>query len=398
MYFFWQWISVLSVPGLFLAFWSLWWLWLWIPIVYFRWYHVALRAGASGPAPSTRRGMVCAWRRGMPVVGQGWHYFLQRKSAGRVLFTYNFTGRYMLKGVEYWASGTLIGTIAKYYRARGKAFWSMPSYENISLGAWLVDINHGSQGDLGKPSSYSFEMVDYVDIIGAVHQHRYNETNDLACVLGVSFKRLSKNIDLEKECLFMTDDMTLEDVDDWLNPSVQRVLFIGKRAIGVVWRYPSGESLHRDPHCCSRFCLWFQIDPWNVCCGCSESKERYHALQPLYHVNRLVPYIFPVMTLFACFHLNYEVILDMQGFKKPAETILSLYRGLRDLPGRFELRFGRRFLFVDVSMTRDLDLPFEVLRGLKFREYALHKGKYQVDYSRMQRIPVSVMFSKGQTS
>ena len=329
------------------------------------------------------------------MVGQGWHYFLQRKSAGRVLFTYNFTGRYVHKGVEYWASGTLIGTIAKYYRARGKAFWSMPSYENISLGAWLVDINHGSQGDLGKPSSYSFEMVDYVDSMGVVRQDRYKETAALGCVLGVSFHRLSNNIDLEKECLFMTDDMTLEDVDDWLNPSVQRVLFIGKRAIGVVWRYPSGESLHRDPHCCSRFCLWFQIDPWNVCCRCAiESKERYHSLQPLYHVNRLVPYIFPVMTLFACFHLNYEVIVDMQGFK-PAETILSLYRGLRDLPGRFELRFGRRFLFVDVSMTRDLELPFEVLRGLDFREYALHKGKYQVDYRGMKRIPVSVMFSKG---
>ena len=391
MYFIWQWVSVLSVPGLLLVFYSWWWLLLLLPVVYFRWYHVELRAGASGPAPSDRAGIVRAWRPGMTVVGQGWHYYLQRKSAGRVLFTYNFTGRYVHNGVEYWASGTLIGTIARYYRDRGLAFWSMPSYENISLGAWLVDINHGSQGDLGKPSSYSFDMVDYVDGMGVVRQDRFKETGSLGCVLGVSFSGLSKNIDLEKEALFATEDMTLEDVRAWLAPSVQRVLFIGKRAIGVVWRYPGGAP-HRDPHCCSRFCLWFQIDPWNVCCRCAlESRERFHSLVSLYHVNRFVPYIFPVMTLFACFHLNYEVIVDMQGFD-PSETIMSLYRGVRDLSGRFEIRFGRRYLFLDVSMTRDLELPLEVLRGLGFTRYALHRGKYQVSYEGMERIPVSRMF------
>ena len=336
---------------------------------------------------------------GTVVVGQGWHFFLQRKRAGsRVLFSYNFTGRYTLGEVEYWASGTLIGTIAKYYRDRGKAFWSMPSYENISLGAWLVDINHGSQGDLGKPSSHSFGMVDYLDRGGELHQLPYREVSSIGCVLGISFveNTLSDNIELEKECLFHTDDMTLSQVKSWLAPSVQRVLFIGKRAIGVVWRYPRGASLHRDPHCCSRFCLWFQIDPWNVFCRCAiETKEQYHSLVRLYHVNRLVPYIFPVMTLFACFHLNYEVILDMQGFK-PAETILSLYRGLRVLPGRFELRFGRRYLFVDVSMSRDLGLPFEVLRRVGFDTYALHKGKYQFeDPGEMCRVSVSRMFNRA---
>lgn len=394
MYFFWQWVSVLAVPGLLLVFYSWWWILLLLPVVYFRWYHVELRAGASGPAPSDRAGIVRAWRPGMTVVGQGWHYFLQRSRAGRVLFTYNFTGLYEHNGVEYWASGTLIGTIAKYYRDRGKAFWSMPSYENISLGAWLVDINHGSQGDSGKPSSYSFDMVDYVDTMGQERQDRYKETRALGCVLGISFSRLSKNIELEKEALFMTSDMTLEDVRAWLEPSVQRVLFIGKRAIGVVWRYPRGGRLHRNPHCCSRFCLWFQIDPWNVCCSCAlESKDQYHSLQRLYHVNRFVPTIYPVMTLFACFHLNYEAIVDM-GDRDPVETIYRVYQGVRDLPGRFEIRFGRQYLFLDVSMTRDLSFPLDVLRGLGFTKYALHMGKYQIAYDGMQRISVAQMFGR----
>ena len=396
MYFVWQWLSVLSVPCLLLSVYSWWWLLLLFPAVYFRWYHVELRSGGSGPAPSDRSGMLRAWRPGVRVVGQGWSYFLQRRRAGRVLYSYNFSGRYVLGGVEYWASGTLIGVVARWYEERGLSFWSLPSYENVSLGAWLVDLNHGSQGDVGEPSSSSFDMVDYVDRSGVVRQDRYGSTVSFGCVLGVSFARLRGNVLLEKRALFSTEDLLLEDVRAWLAPSVQRVLFVGRRAIGVVWRYPeSSAGAHRDPHCCSRCCLWFQLDPWNVCCRCAlEPVERFHSLVPLYEVNRFVPYVFPAMTLCACFHLNYEVIVDM-GDRDACATIYGLYLGVRDVPGRFEIRFGRRYLFVDVSMSRDLSVPLEVLVGLGFDTYALHASKYQLEFGGMRRVSVSRLFGRA---
>ena len=78
----------------------------------------------------------------------------------------------------------------------GKAFWSMPSYENISVGAWIMDWNHGSRND-GNPSDHAFDMVDYLDNENQLQQDKYKDINrdDIKCLLGVSIdlKKMNKN-------------------------------------------------------------------------------------------------------------------------------------------------------------------------------------------------------------
>lgn len=432
-YFVWQWsVLATALTALVLGVWlSAWWLLFLVLVVLLRLDACRVRVRTltcCGARPTSRQALIQACRGDVCVVGQGWHFFLQRQAPRRVVvFTDGYAGTYTHRGVRYWKSGTTIGEMAKFYKTRaptGKAFHSMPSYENISLGAWVVDVNHGSSGDRGKPSNAAFGMVDYLDHKNRARQTPYSALvlQSVKCVLGVHINtsKLNNNFSYEKRALFMTDALTLADMTAWTQPCFQRVLFIGKRTIGVVWTRTLDDppawqccstactsAYHRDPHCCSRFCLWCQVDPCNVCCAGHEPKENYHSVVSNYELNRFVPFIWTAFTLLACLHLNVEIIVDLRRLPdalSTARVLLELHDQLRLVPsGRFELRLGTHFLFVDVSLRYALHKPFEALHSIGFRRYALHKGKYQFDYDayaqrqgvggkRMQRVSVQDMF------
>ena len=391
VYFSVQWIAILSVPALFLVQYSYLFLLLLVPIILLRDDLVRIRIRALrcfGSTPTTREAFVKQIRPNATVVGQGWHFFLKReRPSGPIIFTNEYSGRYTRNNITYWKSGTTIATMAKYYKKQGKAFHSLPSYENISLGAWVVDKNHGSGGSEGKPSNYAHGSVDSIEKYGKKY------------ILGVEIleNKLNENLDYKKTALFIENDMT-----EWLQPCFQRVLFIGKRTIGVVWKEtrekPPKHScckpsrLHRNPHCCSRFCLWYQIDPLNTCCACQEPKENYDSVISNYHLNRFVPYIPTALTVFACLHRNYEIIVYAETFK----DWNKLLRGLQQIEdGRFELRFGTKILFVDVSLRNGFERPFQVLKNAGFTQYALHKGKFQPEYLDMQRVSVEEIYNGG---
>ena len=59
-----------------------------------------------------------------------------------------------------------------------------------------------------------------------------------------------------------------------------------------------------------------------------------------YETNRFVPYIWSVFTLFACLHLNYEILVDTRDVNRDsAELLFALHETLREIPsGRFEIR------------------------------------------------------------
>ena len=350
-----------------------------------------------GARPTSRRQLVQACQGDVCVVGQGWHFFLQRQTPDRpVVFTDNYVGTYTRKGVQYWRSGTTIAALARSYKNRlRKTFPSLPSYENISLGAWVCDINHGSSGDLGKPSNVAFGRVDYVDYDNRERQTPHSELvlSRVKCVLGVEIvvEKLLTNYNYEKRALFVTENLTLDQMQEWCRPCFQRVLFIGTQTVGVVWTRTRDDpppwrccrvAYHKEPHCCSRFCLWFQIDPCNVCCRCVEPAPNFHAVVDNYEMNRFVPYVWSVFALFACLHLNYEILVDTRDVKTDsAELLFALHEALREIPsGRFELRWSTHILFVDVSLRHSLHRPLEALHALGFQRYALHKGKYQYDY------------------
>lgn len=417
LYFIIQWFSLLCLSSLGLWVVSWWFLLLLIPLIILRLDCVrvrirTLRCGGCYNSPRTRDGMIKACsNKKVTVVGQGWHFFLQRKGApGKIVFTQRFKDPYPLKdpytykNVTYYPCGMTIGALAKKMKKEGKAFWSMPSYENISVGAWIMDWNHGSQGIDGNPSDHAFDMVDYLDTNDNEKQDKYEDINrdDIKCLLGVSIDKtkLNDNKTYEKSAMIVNSE---EDMKEWLKPCVQRVLFIGRQNIGVVWREKTREAdtgccpaLHKDPHLCSRFCLWFQIDPLNFLdkCGCcnlfsclQEDMKAYNSLVDNYTINRLVPYIATVMTVFACSTYNFEIFVDLgivkgvAAFVKERTTFLhNLVQELSGIKsGRFEIRYGSRFLFIDVSLKSGFERPFEILQGLGVKEYALHKGKYQVE-------------------
>ena len=196
------------------------------------------------------------------------------------------------------------------------------------------------------------------------------------------------------------------------------MLFIGRKSIGIIWKETRREAfewqgccskaLHKDPHLCSRFCLWFQIDPLNYIdqCGCcnlldcfQEPAYKYNSLVSNYEINRLVPYIATAMTVFACNTYNYEIFVDLKGkFENTTELAFfnKLHEGIADIrSGRFELRYGSRFLFIDVSLRNGFDRPFLILKQLGITEYALHKGKYQpcVFIQGMRRVDLQEFFT-----
>lgn len=425
VYFVIQWFSVLCWSFVGLLFVSRWFLLLSLPLALLRLDHVRVRLRAltcCGTSPTTRKQMVEACKSSnVTLVGQGWHFFLQRKPpSGRVVFTGSFVEPYMQNSKVYYPCGMTIRSLAALFQRGGKAFWSLPSYENISIGAWIADWNHGSQGDRGKPSDYAFQTVDYVSKrTNSAAQVPYSELDrsDIKCILGVSIDtaRLNDNVMYEKIAVFVEDDVT-----EWLQPCVQRVLFIGRKSIGVVWKEtkrqaPEGRAcctkgFHVDPRACSRFCLWFQIDPVNYIdrCGCcsflgcfQEPAKNYNSLVSNYEINRLVPYIATEMTIFTCNTYNYEIFVDLKG-KVENTTELAFFNELHQRlaeirSGRMELRYGSRFLFIDVSLRSGFDRPFLALKQLGITEYALHKGKYQprVFVEGMRRIGLQEFFTGG---
>ena len=392
IYFTIQWFAILCVPALIFIYYSEFFFILFIPIVLLRLDLVRIRIRALrcfGSAPQTREEFISCIGKKPTVVGQGWHFFLKRESPkGPILFTNYYRGTYRLNDKTYWKSGTTIAEMAKYYKKRNMAFHSLPSYENISLGAWYIDRNHGSSGDTGKPSNHAFGDIDAVERDGKKY------------ILGVEIleDKMNVNKHYEKTAFFIDSDMS-----EWLKPSFQRVLFIGKRTIGIVWRETNRKAdkhdccrpamFHRDPHCCSRFCLWYQVDPLNTCCACQEPAKHYNSLVSNYEINRFVPYVATLMTVFACLHRNFEIIVNAEDFKRWNK----LLEGLQSIgDGRFELRFGNKYLFVDVSLRHGFDRPFEVLRKLGFTEYALHKGKFHPKYYGMTEVNVETMFNAVQ--
>ena len=339
-------------------------------------FQVRLRTGRwRARAPFKTATMVKKLQEEYTPLGRGWGIYLKREiPTGKCVHTYNFTGTYSNKDGTFWKCGTTIGRIAKHYKSKGKAFHSMPSWENISLGAWVTQHNHGSGGDIGKPSNECFYKVHFIDTDNIERVEYYDTELDIKYLIGMSFRDLAKNKEYTK--------VRVDDIKEWLKKDAfQRVMFLhGEKAIGVRWekRHP-GESMihnacicgkrHKDPHCCSRFCLWFQTD---IYC-CPEPDENYLADVHLYNINRFVPRILPFMPILACMRRNFElkVMCNKEG-------VLRIFNELQEVAkdARLELRFSEDELWIDVSVVSSkVDQVYKQLKKI-VPKFELHKGKY----------------------
>lgn len=337
-----------------------------------RCFRVRCRAWSAASAPYTERELINHMG---TYVGQAWSFFLQKKMPKKPMFTHNFSSTEPEKG--FWKSGTLIKTVAKYYEKRGEAFPSVPSYQNITLGGWIMTQSHGSSGDIGRGSSSCFDQIKYVTFSSAdmqTNDYSKIDFSTVKCILYVSFKNMEENFWLKKR--------KVRNISKWLAMGAyQRVCFVGpKQEVMIRWELPDGkkstelnnDDYHTDPHCCSRLCLWFQAD---VCttsrCPCIENDFMHTSYVRLAEVNRFVPFVLPIFTVFVQDYVNFEIILR----DKQAEDVQEMYYYAQDFHkkygGRTEFRYGGN-LYLDVSVPKKHRHKYKISG-----EY--HKGKYQMN-------------------
>lgn len=355
------------------------------------------------------------------VVGGGWGAYLRREGPKPPrIWTHRFKGR--VEGApNTWKGGTTIAAVNKALLARGQTLAVHPTMDYISIGAWVATASHGNGGDASEGDAGVFDGIelldmrkDSIDIVSyQVARKRFNSARQRDfCVLSITFVPVP-NIDVQKRGIVVDSP---EAASEWLKPgAINRLLFLGAArtyAIGLRWERPYNDTKHRDPHFCSRFCLFFQIDVCSAVCGYHESMEKFNGKTTLHEANKWIPHIFPIMSVaVVCAGVkNFEIFfrLDealngniLHSFLKAA---IAMHRRIG---GRSEIRYGRpaasTMIFWDISLSKHFKEPFKLLADvLNVEACALHPGKYTdllttplVRYSSVEleygRFPLSVL-------
>ena len=327
---------------------------------------IMLRAGVlcykAPRAKQTMRETIQNFPDGEPV-GQGWGFFLQKRSPRNPVLMHNLTGQ--LDG--YWLAGTTLETVIRYYKKKGLVFPSHPSYTGISIGSAYACSNHGSGGDLNigfRSTALRF----------ATSQGYSNTPKGTIVGVAIDETKLIPNRDLQQSAKILDSD---DDWDWWLDSdSIVRVCFFGYAAPPIGIRWTDGPSVsHRNPHCCSRTCRYLQADICSVVCGCREPVRKWRATESYYEANRFVPRLSLEATLVASFYCNYECIINTSDKDLVKRLARALYKVHRRLGGRTEVRFSGDVLFLDISTRKKhVQRVLNIVKG--FTPYTLHTGKY----------------------
>ena len=344
------------------------------------------------------------------VVGSGWGFFLYRRGAnGTRIFLHRFKGR---NKDGSWRSGTTINAVQNFLlktkdaqgRATPMTLPSHPTMDFISVGAWFSCTNHGNESDASPKTSEMLDFADVFDIkLNTTERMSFNKIRNIFdgnesrryIITNVKLKGGVKNADVQKRGIVIDneDAMAL-----WLSPDAKmRLLFVGAardHGIGITWSKPYNPGLHgrRDPHFCSRFSQFIQVDVCSAICGCYESsyvKEgnvklltMFTGVSTLQHANAWMPTIWPFMTvpLVLFGQRNFEVFFQLDD-TSPANLFLLVEKAIalhRRFGGRSEFRMARVNGTVcwDVSMRSNIDKGFEMLHKFGVKKISLHTGKF----------------------
>lgn len=344
------------------------------------------------------------------VVGSGWGFFLYRRGAkGRRIFLHQFKGR---NNDGSWRSGTTINAVQKFLlktkdsqgRATPMTLPSHPTMDFISVGAWFSCTNHGNESDASPKTS---EMLDYADVFDikfdTTEKMSYSKLRKIFdgnersryIITNVKLKRVVKNADVQKRGIVIDNE---DAMARWLSPDAKmRLLFVGAardHGIGLTWSKPYDPSLHgrRDPHFCSRFCTFLQVDVFSAIVGWYESSytmegnvkllTMFTGVTTLQHANAWMPGVYPIMTvpLVLLGQRNFEVFFKLEDMS-PANLFLLVEKAIalhRRFGGRSEFRMARVNGTVcwDVSMRSNIDKAFEMLHKFGVKKISLHTGKF----------------------
>ena len=359
-------------------------------------------------------------RTGKPptVVGSGWGYFLTRTGAtGRRLFLHNFKGK-QPSAPERWRSGTTIAAVANaLLKEEGLTFASHPTMEYITMGSWFALGNHGNTGDLSKGSSKSLKTARVLDMTtDAVQVMEYPQIRRLFdgvggddpskyVILDVTLQNLVQNDRVQKRGIVIDSP---EKAAAWLAPGAYlRVCFQGAArsyALGARWEdvYDNQEE-HKDPHLCSRFCTFAQMDLLSVWGGWHEPMSRYTGLVDRYDANRWVAAIYPLATIAIVLSgiRNFEIVfrldqaLDGNLLYRLSQELISIHK---EIGGRSEIRSSKSRstspVFLDCAVARGSERIFALLRArFGVVKCALHPGKHTaLSTSPLERVSLAEVY------
>ena len=377
------------------------------------------------------------------VVGGGWTSWMNRLGAAQPrLFTDGFRG--FDRQQQLWRCGTTIYEMEAYYKRKGLAFPTFPTNGTIALGSWIACENHGNSGDCTGPSHAPFDQVvvlrradqtwfvfeqqgtgvvrrdpqreERVAKVGHPNPTARKWLQDhpgeyLIMYAGINESKLIPIADESTWLQYrMIEVRTPDDVSEWLTPGAAlRWLFVGsgrKYGLGVRMEPLAGrkrpthrpfpwcvERPHREPHCCSVSCRYFQTDPCSYVCGWHEPPGAWNGYSDRLHANDWYPNLWwPAVTLGGVLLgiYNFEIIF------LPPEGPLSgnwLHGVLQDLidffqrhRGRCELRSSNSsatsWVFLDCGIaarwfgSQVFDAPYRILWEHGVRVVANHTGKF----------------------
>tara|TARA_X000001036_G_scaffold381407_1_gene373425 strand:- start:2206 stop:3624 length:1419 start_codon:yes stop_codon:yes gene_type:complete len=349
--------------------------------------------------------MRCSKGRVPTVVGSGWGFFLKKSGPkGPRLFMHKFKGP-MPSNPRRWASGTTIATVQRSLQKQKLVLPSTPTMDYITLGSWFAMANHGNGSAPGMGKSDTLVSARVLDM----------QTNTV--MRDVKYAEIRKLFDSKDAARYVIIDVELKAEEDvwvqkkgilvnspetaaeFLEPGAKlRVLFAGAArdyGLGVIWRPKYEETDHIDPHFCSRYCLYFQADIFSAVFGWHESMKNYRGKTKLSDATRWMPAILPIEMIGAVLLgvTNFEIIVENTEVLNGDRfwDILSAFIDMqKELGGRCEFRTtgtpGSK-LFIDMSLMRGFERPFELLKRLGFQRCALHPGKFIVESTRpLQRV------------
>ena len=332
------------------------------------------------------------------IIGGGWRYFLNRRSATSPrVFTHRFKGA-SPRGKHVYYSGSTIAHVNSELAKQGLTLPACPTMQYISIASWISCACHGNEGDLGGGTNSAIASVRVADTANPVPQDQiltfeqarmlFEKQPSTLVIIDVGFAPL-RNDDVYKRAFLVNSAQTAAD---WLSPGAQlRVLFFGAardEAIGIRWtRENPNTTFHRDPHCCSRMCLFLQTDVFSAWWGWREPLSNFNSVTTLREANKWIPFLPPLFVVAAVCsgHRNFEIF-----FKLDNVDGIELYKFFREaikmhqsFAGRSEVRYGElssRMIHWDLSMNHDFDQPFLLLKRLfKLDAVCLHPGKWDLD-------------------
>lgn len=350
------------------------------------------------------------------VVGSGWGFFLYRRGPrGPRIFLHLFEGQ--VPGAQRWKSGSTIVQVNKVLKARNLTFKTHPTMDYISLGAWFACSNHGNGGATAGKSSDALKNARVLDMkTNNIDTLEYKEIRKRFddeqlrirkaafgaepcryCIVDCEFHNLADNSDVQKRCIVIDSP---EAAAAWLDPTQDlRLLFMGAArdiGMGVQWGplYDTEYHGHRDPHFCSRWCSFFQVDVCSAVCGWYESAsyevdgikylKNYTGVTTRYEANKWMPAVWPWQTVLVVLggYRNFEIffkldaVLDGNTLWRLVKEIIAMHQAHG---GRSEIRHGASdgAICLDVSMNKSFDMPFRLLKQqFGVSTVALHPGKW----------------------